>query len=141
MKLTQYAKENDRFIILEKQTKTQYYELLNKAKIIFNCSMQDWVSFTLLEATTFQCDICYPNFRAFPEFISPENLYKYGDVYSAVVLLQKLAEKRMQSTHDYSNISWLGTLMTAYIVVNGIDREYNIWYDMEKVKRMVFNDS
>ena len=32
-------------------------------------ALQDYVSWTVIEATAFGADIVYPNFRSFPEFI------------------------------------------------------------------------
>jgi glycosyltransferase involved in cell wall biosynthesis len=46
-------------------TKAEYYSVLKNAKVQFNCSLQDWVSFTLLESLTHGCLPCYPLYRDF----------------------------------------------------------------------------
>ena len=58
-------------------TKGQYYSVLTRSKIQFNSALQDWVSFTLLEALTYGCAPLYPNHRSFPESLnySSRNLY------------------------------------------------------------------
>lgn len=53
--------------LLEGLTKEQYYIELLKSGVQFNCAYQDWVSWTLLEATTCGCTPVYPRFRSFPE--------------------------------------------------------------------------
>lgn len=65
--------------------KWEYYRALQRAKVQFNCSHQDFTSWTLLEATTFGCLPCYPNWRSFPETFrgNQEFLYAKGDVKSA----------------------------------------------------------
>lgn len=66
-------------------TKGQYYNVLRGATVQFNCSLQDWVSFTLLEALTFKCLPCYPNFRDFPYVFmeAPECMYSPGNLAEA----------------------------------------------------------
>ena len=58
------AKRNDRFIVNENLTKDQYYAILAQSSIQFSSALQDWVSFTCVEATMFGCDIVYPDFRS-----------------------------------------------------------------------------
>lgn len=49
------------------QTKQEYYNTLSESAIQMNTSLQDWVSFTLLEAVCAGCGVIYPNHRSFPE--------------------------------------------------------------------------
>lgn len=57
--------------------KPQYYAILSGCKVQFNCALQDWVSFTLLEALTFGCAPLYPNFRSFPEALEFQQDFLY----------------------------------------------------------------
>ena len=47
--------------------KNDYYNLLNKSKLLFNCALQDWVSNTVSEGDTLGCNVLYPAYRSFPE--------------------------------------------------------------------------
>lgn len=62
-----FEKANKNFNVYEGLSKAGYYDLLYSSKIQFNCADQDWVSFTLLEASTFGCIPVYPSRRSFPE--------------------------------------------------------------------------
>lgn len=59
------------------QTKEQYYENLLESKIQVNTADQDWVSWTLLEATTCGCRPLYPYFLSFPEALEFRHSYMY----------------------------------------------------------------
>ena len=61
-------------------SKSDYYDLLNRASIQFNSALQDYVSFTLLEASTYMCDVVYPRFKSFPECVPSNRLYDPFDV-------------------------------------------------------------
>ena len=73
-------------------TKGQYYSVLDRSHVQFNCSLQDWISYTLLEALTYGCVPLYPNFRAMPNALehSEENLYRPFDLSSASAKLKAL---------------------------------------------------
>lgn len=58
-------------------TKEDYYAELAKSKVQFNCADQDWVSFTLLEASVAGCWPVYPYFRSFPESFKDHNEFMY----------------------------------------------------------------
>lgn len=58
--------DKGRLTIYAGLTKPQYYSVLKATKVQFNCSLQDWVAFTLLEAITHGCLPVYPAFRDFP---------------------------------------------------------------------------
>ena len=61
--LNELAERNPRFKLLNNLTKEEYYRELAEAKIQFNCSLQDYVSWTVLESTAFGCDIVFPKFQ------------------------------------------------------------------------------
>ena len=119
-----------RFNIETNMSKRDYYHLLSQASIQFNSALQDYVSFTVLEATSYGCDIVYPRFKSFPECVPADRLYDPFDVDSAL----KVLESSIKEPHSHFNIpklSSLGCLMDAYIIKNGIDREVNIWNESE----------
>ena len=68
------AEEQPRFKLLSGLTKEQYYQELNDCRVQFNSALQDYVSWTVIEATAFGADIVYPNFSSFPEFIDEDRL-------------------------------------------------------------------
>jgi hypothetical protein len=80
-------------------SKADYYGILARTRVQFNCALQDWVSFTLLEALCFGCEPLYPNFRSFPEALlySEPNLYTPGSVSSASNKLADLLRNRTAS--------------------------------------------
>ena len=94
-------------------SKEQYYEILCASKIQFNCAYQDWVSFTLLEASVAGCFPIYPNFRSFPEtFLNKrEYMYEHRDVDAAVRAIFEVlnADKSedLWSPETIKNRSWI----------------------------------
>jgi glycosyltransferase involved in cell wall biosynthesis len=77
----------DNFVILENQTKEQYYQTLCESKVSFNSAFQDWVSYTLLEASVAGCIPIYPNFRSFPETLAKRSEYLYDRTNDAVEMV------------------------------------------------------
>ena len=123
-------KTEKRFVVKTNLSKSEYYEILNKSSIQFNSALQDYVSFTLLEATTYGCDVVYPNFKSFPECVPSDRLYDAFDVNSALKVLESVIDN--PRTHfNIPKLSSIGTLMDAYIIGNGMDREINIWNESE----------
>ncbi len=81
-----------RFKVSVNLTKPQYYTAVQDATFQFNCADQDFVSFTLLDALTFDCIPIYPRFRSFPETFGEygdQYLYQHGDVNSALRAIHK----------------------------------------------------
>lgn len=62
----QLASTAKNFEIVDTSEKISYYTLLSKAEVQFNCAIQDWVSWTLLEAVLFKCKPLYPKWKDFP---------------------------------------------------------------------------
>lgn len=83
--------------------KWEYYRYLQRAKVQFNCADQDFTSWTLLEATTFGCLPCYPNWRSFPETFRGriEFLYQKNNVGSAGRKVIELIDR------DSVDVSWM----------------------------------
>jgi len=128
--LNTLAKENTRFKLLDDLTKKEYYTELATCSIQFNTALQDYVSWTVIEATIFGADIVYPNFRSFPEFIDDDRLYKAFDVDNALTVLENTMDSL--KIHDYiGDTSDLGRQMEAYIVSNKINNEINVWHELD----------
>ena len=134
--MEELASRQPRFKLLNNLTKEEYYTELASARIQFNCALQDYVSWTVLEATTFGCDLVYPNFRSFPEFIPPDRLYTAFNVNSAVIRLREVMTKT-DPEYNITYLSDLGRQIEGYIVANGIDHEINIWHESEYCKRLL----
>lgn len=139
-----YAKIEPRFKLLENLSKEEYYNELSSNLIIFNSSLQDWVSFTLVEGTAFGIDIVYPNFRGFPENVPNNRLYTAFDVESAIKTLEStiLDYEEKKSIKDYGIVerSNLGRLTEAWIICNNPNFELNIWHEAEYCKKLIYND-
>lgn len=134
--LLQFAQHEPRFIIKTDLTKEEYYAVLQKSKIQFNSSLQDYVSWTLLESVIFSNDIVYPNFRCFPEIIEPDRLYKAFDVTDAVRVLE-YAIMYPKEHYDIAIRSNVGREAEAFIVANDIQDELNIWHEFELIKKLL----
>lgn len=134
--LYKYSKEEPRFIIKENLTKEEYYKELATSKVLFNSSLQDYVSWTVIEATIFDCEICFPNFRSFPDFIEYYKMYKPFYVEDAVKHLKEamMSDNKLQYISDISD---LGRQIEGYIVANGIEHEINIWHESEYCKKLL----
>jgi len=134
--LVTLARHEPRFKLLSGLTKEEYYTELATCSIQFNSSLQDYVSWTVIEATAFGADIVYPNFRSFPEFIDEDRMYKPFDVQSAL----NVFADAILFTHRHNeivDISDLGRQMEGYIVANGINEEINVWHETEYCKHLL----
>jgi Glycosyltransferase len=67
----------DNLTLRENQTKEEYYQNLLESKVQINTADQDWVSWTLLEATTCGCTPLYPNYLSFPEALDFIDVFLY----------------------------------------------------------------
>lgn len=76
-------------------SKTAYYSQLQSAKIQLSTSLQDWVSFCLLEAVTFGCYPLYPNYRSFPEAFgrASHSLYSFHPGVERSVVISNIIER------------------------------------------------
>lgn len=128
--MNELANRQPRFKLLSNLTKEQYYTELADAKIQFNSSMQDYVSWTVLESTTFGCDVIFPDFRSFPEFVPADKLYKPFNLQSALyVLNQNRTSNRTGIYYNYPDLADLGRRMEAYIIANDVTQEINVWHE------------
>ena len=128
--MNELADRQPRFKLLSNLTKEEYYTELADAKIQFNSSLQDYVSWTVLESTTFGCDVIFPDFRSFPEFVPADKLYKPFNLQSALyVLNQNRTSNRTGIYYNYPDLADLGRRMEAYIIANDVTQEINVWHE------------
>jgi glycosyltransferase involved in cell wall biosynthesis len=134
--LRKFASEEPRFIIKEGISKQEYYKELATSKVLFNSSLQDYVSWTVIEGTTFGIDLCFPRFRSFPEFLPEDRMYHPFDVGEALRLLGVVLNDLR--THEYiPRLSNLGRLTEKHIIENDITQEVNIWHESEYLKSLI----
>lgn len=132
------AEEQPRFKLLNNLTKEEYYTELADAKIQFNSSLQDYVSWTVLESTTFGCDLVFPDFRSFPEFIPSDRMYKPFNVKSAVAALKQVCTGSSTGIYyNYPDLADLGRRMEAYIIANNVTQEINVWHESEYCEHLL----
>ncbi len=130
-------KYHERFLLMEGLNKVEYYEELAKAKYLLNTSLQDYVSWTLLEGLSFGCLPIFPNYRSFPEILPEKYLYNSGQgaSYAAedrFAALQK--EDRVECLQDLRrllHLSNVGRHMVAFLAINGGAGEFNLWKDRD----------
>jgi len=89
--------------VLEGQTKEQYYKNLLQSRIQINTGDQDFVSWTLLEATTCGCMPLYPYFLSFPEALEYNHhfMYQKGDIQDAAQKIRKMIDT-VPSVDDFT---------------------------------------
>ena len=134
--LNKLAKEEPRFKLLNGLTKEEYYTELATCRIQFNSALQDYVSWTVIEATAFGADIVYPNFRSFPEFIDSDRMYKPFNVQSAINTLHDVLDAP-KTHYDIVDTSDLGRQMEGYIIANDYDKEICVWHEREYCKHLL----
>lgn len=80
--------------VYEDLSKVEYYRMLASSLVQFNCAYQDYVSWTLLEASTFGTPTLAPSFRSFPEalFGNPRQLYVPWSAHDALDRLASLID-------------------------------------------------
>jgi glycosyltransferase involved in cell wall biosynthesis len=123
----------DRFHMLAGLSKEDYYQMLRNAAIQFNCASQDYVSWTLLEASAFGCDLAYPNFRSFPECVPPSRLYRYLDVADALRVLRLGVADARRADFIPGGYQWIagtcdaGRMTAARIMIKDEREEFTLW--------------
>lgn len=131
------AQRQPRFKLLANLTKEEYYTELATAKIQFNSSLQDYVSWTVLESTAFGCDVVFPNFRSFPEFIPADRMYTPFSVKDAVYTLYQVCGEEYTRDYNFAEIADYGRQMEAYIIANDMQQEINVWHELEYCKYLL----
>lgn len=107
----------------EDLSKEEYYYNLLGSKVQFNCADQDFVSWTLLEATTCGCNPVYPYFLSFPEALNFDHRYLYvkGDVESAARTIFENLDREEDCSWIYKRFDHSWERMLA--VMKGRDYE------------------
>jgi hypothetical protein len=126
-----------RFKLLVNLTKEEYYTELATAKVQFNSSLQDYVSWTVLESTAFGCDVVFPNFRSFPEFIPADRMYTPFSKWDAINTLVRVCKQLYNRNYNFAEIADYGRQMEAYIIANDMQQEINVWHELEYCKYLL----
>lgn len=135
-------KYRGRFRIERDITKERYYKLLSDSQVQFNCSLQDFVSWTLLESICMGCVPVYPRFRSFNEIFDTNFFMYHGfDVANAASSILtalnacndptfmefiRLKSKRILELNVLG-----GDLEAAIILGKNMGHEINIWQEGE----------
>ena len=84
-------------------SKEEYFDILQHASVQFNCASQDFISYTLLEATYYGCAPLYPRYLTFPDALNQaeECLYLPGSVFDAKEKLISLLDNPKPENYDY----------------------------------------
>ena len=84
-------------------SKDEYYYNLLESKIQINTADQDFVSWTLLEATTCGCRPLYPNYLSFPEALqyNYELMYNKNDIQDAVSKIIRYIDEETDKNWDW----------------------------------------
>jgi glycosyltransferase involved in cell wall biosynthesis len=135
--MTELAARVPGFKLLANLTKDEYYHELATAKIQFNSSLQDYVSWTVLESTAFGCDVVFPNFRSFPEFIPTDRMYTPFSVKDALYVLTQVCDNEYNRDYNFAEIADYGRQMEAYIIANDMQQEINVWHELEYCKYLL----
>lgn len=111
--------------------KEEYYKELAEAKIQVNTALQDFVSFTLLEASVFGCYPVYPMFRSFPEtFLNHrEFMYPHQDAEAAADrIFSLLARDDLWTKELVEERSWIhrrfDSTWARQLSIMGVGGEY-----------------
>lgn len=130
------AERQPRFIIKSNITKEEYYTELAQNKVLFNTSLQDYVSWTVLEGDVFGIDFIAPDFRSFKEFVPAHKVYTPFNVNSALDVLNN-AILMHESDYNYAETADLGRRIEGWIVVNDPSFEINVWHEAELCKQLL----
>jgi hypothetical protein len=132
----EFARREPRFKLKAGLSKSDYYLELAKSKVQFNCSLQDYVSWTCLEACIAGCDLAYPAFRSFPEFVPTACLYHATSAISALhAVARALTEPRTHhgiARHsDYCRRMIIPATVRKVAFGGYTDYEVNGWRDYD----------
>ena len=111
--------------IYEDLEKNDYYNIVNKSRVVFNCALQDWVSNTVSEADALGCNVLYPAYRSFPEAFANDHtrLYVPWSIEDALDKLEKLLEapsEHMGKISDYND----GTIDRVIDIMQGKGKQW-----------------
>lgn len=110
---------NSNLKIVDTFDKVTYYTELSKASVLINCAHQDWVSWTLLEAITFECNPLYPIWKDFEYELQGNPKYLYEK--------RNLAECEKKLRH------LLSVQFNPYDVYHIVNKHDNSWHEYLKI--------
>jgi hypothetical protein len=125
MARTKQMSQDGKLRVQENLRKDEYYEILSKSRVLFNCALQDWVSNTVSEADSLGTNVLYPAYRSFPETFANdyERLYIPWSIEDACNKLQGLLELQHPNVgkiSDYQN----GTIDRTVDILQGDGEQY-----------------
>jgi glycosyltransferase involved in cell wall biosynthesis len=134
--VTEFAHQEPRFKMLAGLSKADYYMELAKSKVQFNCSLQDYVSWTCLEACIAGCDLAYPAFRSFPECIPAARLYHVSSTLSALRTIERalaapIQHHRLAHCSDNMRQGTIPYIVKQVSLRMSTSYEYNVWHDYD----------
>lgn len=121
-----------RFEVHHHLTKASYYQLLRSSAVQLNTSLQDYVSWTLLEASICGCDILYPDFRSFFECVPADRRYPFDSKDITVLvdgMMSKLADiaGNPRKHPEIPRTCDIGRCMIPGLVMDHVALPVNVW--------------
>ena len=125
MARTKQMSQDGKLRVQENLRKDEYYEILSKSRVLFNCALQDWVSNTVSEADALFTNVLYPAYRSFPETFGndADRLYvpwSITDACNKLWMLIDLPHDNIGKISDYQN----GTIDRTVDILEGKGEEY-----------------
>jgi len=107
--------ERGQLVIYENLKKEQYYDIVNRSKVLFNCALQDWTSNTVSEADALGCNVLFPAYRSFPEIFANDHTRMYVP-WSVEDAMNKLGPLLDAPHKDIGKVSdWTSATIDRYI--------------------------
>jgi hypothetical protein len=105
MQRTRDMQAAGKLVIYEDLEKNDYYTIVNNARVVFNCALQDWVSNTVSEADALGCNVLYPAYRSFPESFANDHtrMYVPWSIDDALDKLERLLKKPSENMGKISD--------------------------------------
>ncbi len=107
--------ERGQLAIYKNLKKEQYYDIVNRSKVLFNCALQDWTSNTVSEADALGCNVLFPAYRSFPEIFANDHTRMYipWSIEDAMNKLQPLLDAPHKDLGKISN--WTDSTIDRYV--------------------------
>lgn len=129
-----YLETLPNFHVMTGLSKQDYYRVLSVAQVQVNTSLQDYVSWTLLEAATFGCDLLYPNYRSFPECVPSDRLYPmrpfmplHKKVENMIGRFRCILKSGFRTHEKIAYKNDVGRRMIPRLVLSDDPETFNLW--------------
>lgn len=66
--------------VLDNINLNRYYSELKNSRVLFNCALQDWISYVLIDATINGCAPLFPNWLSFPDALERNTKHLYANM-------------------------------------------------------------